>query len=32
MWDRIDQGEIAKLIRIFPRDLRQLWTGAEIQD
>jgi uncharacterized protein (DUF2267 family) len=32
MWDRIDQGEIAKLIRIFPRDLRQLWTGAEAQD
>jgi uncharacterized protein (DUF2267 family) len=31
MWNRIDQGEIAKLIRIFPRDLRQLWTGAQSQ-
>jgi len=31
MWERVDQGEIAKLMRIFPRDLRELWTGVEAQ-
>jgi uncharacterized protein (DUF2267 family) len=25
MWDRIDPGEIAKLIELFPAELRQLW-------
>jgi uncharacterized protein (DUF2267 family) len=29
MWDRLDQGEIAKLVKIFPKDLRDLWAGAE---
>ena len=32
MWERVDQGEIAKLMRIFPRDLRELWTGVEAQN
>jgi uncharacterized protein (DUF2267 family) len=27
MWHRLDQGEIAKLIRMFPPELRELWTG-----
>jgi uncharacterized protein (DUF2267 family) len=27
MWDRLDQGEIAKVIRMLPAELRELWTG-----
>lgn len=29
MWERIDQGEIAKLLRILPKELRELWTGVD---
>ena len=29
MWERLDQGETAKLVRLFPVDLRALWTGVE---
>jgi uncharacterized protein (DUF2267 family) len=25
IWERVDQGEVAKLIRIFPAELRHLW-------
>lgn len=28
MWERLDQGETAKLLKIFPSELRELWTGA----
>lgn len=28
MWDRLDQGEVAKLVKMFPTELRDLWTGA----
>ena len=28
LWDRVDQGEIAKLVEIFPKELRELWTGV----
>jgi len=29
MWKRLDQGEIAKLIRMLPAELRELWTGVD---
>jgi uncharacterized protein (DUF2267 family) len=29
MWERLDQGETGKLVRLFPSDLRSLWTGVE---
>ncbi len=32
MWERVDQQEIAKRMRIFSRDLRELWTGVEAWD
>ena len=32
MWDRMDQGEIAKLMGIFPKELRGLWAGVEAGD
>jgi uncharacterized protein (DUF2267 family) len=32
MWERVDEGEIIKLIRMFPRDLRGLWTGLNIRN
>jgi uncharacterized protein (DUF2267 family) len=32
MWERVDEGEIIKLMRIFPRDLRGLWTGLNIRN
>jgi uncharacterized protein (DUF2267 family) len=25
MWDRVDPGEVAKLINMFPKELRDLW-------
>lgn len=28
MWEKIDAEEVAKLIRIVPEDLRQLWSKA----
>jgi uncharacterized protein (DUF2267 family) len=27
MWDRLDQGEVAKVMRMLPEELRDLWTG-----
>lgn len=27
IWERIDQGEVAKLVRILPSELRELWEG-----
>ncbi len=27
IWERVDQGEVAKLMRIFPTELRQLWRS-----
>lgn len=27
MWDRLDQGEVAKLIELLPKELKELWTG-----
>ncbi len=32
MWERVNQREIAKLMRIFSRDRRELWAGAEDWD
>jgi uncharacterized protein (DUF2267 family) len=29
LWDRVDRGEVAKLVEIFPKELRELWTGVE---
>jgi len=29
MWERLDQGEIAKVIRMLPAELRELWTGVD---
>jgi uncharacterized protein (DUF2267 family) len=28
MWDKLDQGEVAKVIRVLPAELRELWTGV----
>jgi uncharacterized protein (DUF2267 family) len=28
LWERIDKGEIAKLVRIFPEELRDFWPSA----
>jgi uncharacterized protein (DUF2267 family) len=28
MWDRLDQGEVAKVMRMLPAELRELWTGV----
>jgi len=28
IWKRIDAGEVAKLIEMFPRELRDLWASA----
>ncbi len=27
MWDRLDRGEVAKVMRMLPAGLRELWTG-----
>ena len=32
MWDRIDPGEIAKLIDLFPKELRELWPRLARRD
>jgi len=29
MWEELDQGEVAKLIRMLPTELRELWTGVD---
>jgi uncharacterized protein (DUF2267 family) len=29
MWQKIDQGEVAKIIEILPTDLRQLWERVD---
>jgi uncharacterized protein (DUF2267 family) len=29
IWERIDSGEVAKLIKILPPELRDLWRGAQ---
>jgi uncharacterized protein (DUF2267 family) len=30
MWRRLDPGETAKLLRILPNELRQLWPAAAL--
>ena len=30
IWERVDQGEVAKLMRIFPSELRVLWQSPEV--
>jgi uncharacterized protein (DUF2267 family) len=27
IWESIDQGEVGKLIKVFPSELRQLWQA-----
>ena len=29
VWERIDSGEVSKLIKILPPELRDLWRGVE---
>lgn len=30
IWERVDQGEVAKLMRIFPSELRVLWHSESV--
>lgn len=30
IWERVDQGEVAKLMRIFPAELRVLWQSEAV--
>ncbi len=30
IWERVDQGEVAKLMRIFPTELRVLWHSQSV--
>lgn len=32
IWERVDQGEVAKLMRIFPADLRVLWQSPTVSE
>jgi uncharacterized protein (DUF2267 family) len=32
IWQRVDQGEVAKLMRIFPTELRQLWRSETVAE